>query len=256
MIAGVITATLLGPVLAVPVDSELLLLVDTSIFVTPRNFNDTLESFARSFEDPNLVDTLRSGPEGGIAASLALFSGPNSQAVTVPWMSINDASSAQAFADAVRASARPFADFTTSFVEAFGFATEQFGSETGAPGNGFESNTQVVNIMSESFLLPSETAPAVQAASSQTILRGVDVINAMVVGTFNSTAANDYYANNIIGGSVGGEPGTVNSSANYRVLPAQTLAALDRQLSVAVPEMGTSACAIAGLLFLARRRRA
>ena len=257
MITAAALATLsLGTSRAEQVDSELLLLVDTSIFVSPQNFNDTLESFAQSFESPDMVSTLQSGPEGGIAASLALFSGPGSQAVTVPWMSINDASSAQAFADAVRSSARPFTDFTTSFVEAFGFATDQFGSETGAPGNGFESSTQVINITSESFLIPNESAAAVQAATSQAIFSGVDVINAMVVGTFNSAGATNYYASNIVGGTAGGEPGTVSSSPNYTALPDEVFTSLDTQITLAIPEPGSILSAFTGLLMMARRRRA
>lgn len=253
-----LTAAALLPISAsraVEVDSELLLLVDTSFLVTPQNFTDTMEGFAQTFEDPNFLSTLQSGPNGRIAASLAVFSGPGNQAVTVPWTSISDASSAQAFADNLRNSSRPFANFTTSFVEAFGFATDQFGDETGGPGNGFESSTQVINITSESFLIPNESAAAVQAATSQAIFDGVDVINAMVVGTFNAQGAADYYTNNVVGGSAGGEPGAVSSSPDYGTLSAEVLASLETQIAVAVPEPSTLSFSLAGLLLLARRRR-
>jgi hypothetical protein len=253
--SAAIGTALLGVSHAEQVDSELLLLVDTSIFVSGGNFSDTLESFAQTFESPSMISTLQSGAQGKIAASLAVFSGPGSQAVTVPWMSIADAASAQAFAAAVRASARPFADFTSSFASALGFATPQFGSETGSPGNGFESDTQVINMTSESFLFPADSAADVQAASSEAILDGVDVINAMVVGTFISAAATSYYTNNIVGGSAGGVAGTVSSSPDYGALPAAALLSLSTEMSAAVPEPDTLLFALAGMFLISFRRR-
>lgn len=255
---GLVVGSLLaGSSRAEQVDSEIVLLVDASVFVSSGNLRDTLESFAQTFESPSMISTMQSGTIGKIAASVVLFSGPGVQAVTVPWMGISDAASAQAFAAAVRASSRPFVNttLTSSFVGALNFATPHFGSETSGPANGFESHSQVINMTSESFLFPAEGAAAVQAASNQAILSGVDVINAMVVGTFNSTGAVNYYSNNIVGGSAGGVPGAVASAPNYGALPAAALLSLNTQVAAAIPEPGSLFLLplAAGLVILRRR---
>ena len=164
---GVLTLSLVFALLfaerveAQNVDTELVVLVDTSRVVNPAQFRFSLEGVAGAFESTDVIDAIQAGVMGRIAASLVFTGGPGSQAVAVGWTEISDAASAQAFASAVRASTRPFTTSTSSLAGALGFATAQFGLETGAPDNGFTSNAQAITLMTETFLVNAESASAV-----------------------------------------------------------------------------------------------
>lgn len=238
------------------VDVELLLLVDTSVVVSQQNFDDLLDGYASAFESSEVIDALQGGTHGSIAASLVLFSGAALQTVAVPWTSISDAVTAQAFATSIRSAARPPASFFSSISSALDFATAQFGTETGNAPNGFESSTQAINMTTETFLFVGESASSVRAGRDRALAAGVDVINALTVGTFNAGGASNYYQNNIVGGEANGVPGTVDNSLNYAALiGGGASVALETQLISAVPEPESLLLALFGTSLLAMRRR-
>lgn len=101
-----------GRALAEPVDVALVLAVDVSESVDAEEYQLQHEGIARAFENKAVVDAIRGGPHGAIEAMVLEWSDRDKQVVTAPWTRINDATSAAAFAAAVRASTRSSAGLT------------------------------------------------------------------------------------------------------------------------------------------------
>ncbi len=244
-----------GSAEATGVDAELVLLVDTSIVVSAADFDALLDGYAQAFESGTIINALQAESPLGIAASLVFFGGPGTEAVGVPWMHITDGTTAGDFASALRSATRPPPSFATSISTGLSFATDQFGSETGNPGNGFESPVQAINMTTETFVFLGDTAAQVSAARDAAFADGVDVINGITVGTLFEAASTAYYEANIVGGELGGVPGGVVNSSGYVDLAAVAATSLADQFINLMPEPGTPLMALFGIWVVVLRRR-
>src|SRR6202007_765572 len=83
----------------------LVLAVDVSASVTADSYLLQRDGIARAFENPRLINAISAGP-GGIEALVLEGSDPARIVVTVGWTRVADATSAAAFAAAVRATKR------------------------------------------------------------------------------------------------------------------------------------------------------
>lgn len=124
----------------------------------------------------------------------------------IPWMMIGSADEAAAFARAVLSVAKPGNRKPTPFDAGMKLAVAAFGSETGNPDNGFKSALQVIEVAGATD--PKGAAPASTAA----LAAGVDQVNAITVGK-RAEKLESYYAQNVIGGEVGGIAAGMASSA-------------------------------------------
>jgi hypothetical protein len=82
-----------------PVDLNLVLAVDCSGSVDAREFSLQLDGIATAIRDPEVLAAIAAGPHQSIGVSLLLWADPDEPKLTSPWMMIDGAASAQAFAD-------------------------------------------------------------------------------------------------------------------------------------------------------------
>jgi hypothetical protein len=91
---------------AAPVDVALVLAVDVSASIDAEEYELQHEGIARAFENPRVVEAIRTGAHGAIDALVMEWSDRDKQVVTVDWRRITDAATAASFAAAVRATKR------------------------------------------------------------------------------------------------------------------------------------------------------
>lgn len=258
---GIAASGWLSQARAESVDSEILLLVD---IVRPElsntEFNRLKNSYASAFTSTEILNSIQSGVHGRIAVSLMLYGGSATQVVGIPWMTIGNASQAEAFASLVRDITRPTTFAYSDPGAALTAATFSFGTETGGTANGFESAAQIIEVASSG--LPSNSMAASTAASSANALAsGVDLINAIALGNFSSSISS-FYAANVIGSTIDGVLPTMNSSGFNGGLASTVSGMLTESVQTgvevsvtAVPEPSSLTGLIPATLLLLRRRR-
>lgn len=101
------------------VNTELVLSVDVSGSVNESEFNLQRQGYANAFRDPELINIIEE-MERGIAVTMQYWS--SQTAAAIGWYHITNAASANAFADAIMAAARPFAN-NTNIAAAINSAT-------------------------------------------------------------------------------------------------------------------------------------
>lgn len=116
---------LLRPAAAETVDLQLVLAADVSRSVDDGEFQLQRQGYATAFQDPRVMRAIRSGQYGRIAVCYVEWSGPESLAVIADWTVVGDDESAGAFAEAILAPQRPFAN-RTAIGAAIDFARMQF----------------------------------------------------------------------------------------------------------------------------------
>lgn len=260
MSLGIATVGLQSKAEAENVDTELVLLVD----ITPRGlngseFDQVMESYASAFTSAQVIDSIQSGVYGQIAVSLMFYGNASTQVVGIPWMMIGNAVEAETFATLARALNQPFSIGSPSVGAALTAATVSFGSETGGPGNGFESSAQIIEIAAAS--VPQGSTAGVEAARDGALASGVDLINAIALGN-RSAAIEAYYASNVIGGEAGGVVATSNSSSLNGGLSGAIASQMNGGIAAganeslsAVPEPSAALSLLSGLALLLIRRR-
>lgn len=202
---------------AIDVDTELLLLVDVSGSVDTSEYNLMMDGYEAAFRNSSVVSAIQGGDTGAVAISLVFWSGSAQQSVGVNWMLVNDSTSANAFADAIAATSRPFSG-ATAIGSGIDYAVTQFGTETGGADNGFTSDAQIIDVSGDGE--DNNTPPApnyaqnVRTARDAAIAAGVDMINGLPIGNAGG-ALETYYQDNIIAGSAGGVAAFTQSAASF-----------------------------------------
>jgi hypothetical protein len=165
----------------------LVLAIDVSASVTPDSYLLQRDGIARAFASPRLAEAISAMP-GGIEALVLEWSDPDSIAVTVDWTRVADASSADRYAAAVRATRRSSAG-TTAIGPALLAAAAAF-DRLPEP-----AERRVIDISGDgiaNFGLPP-------AAARDRIVAGGIAINGLAIETEEPWLAG-YYRNNVIGG--------------------------------------------------------
>jgi hypothetical protein len=108
-----VTLLLAAGARAEQVDLHLVLAADVSRSVDDNEFRLQREGYAQAFNDPRVVRAIQSGALGRIAVTYVEWSGEWAQKVVVDWTVVADGESAGAFADAILAPPRSFADRTS-----------------------------------------------------------------------------------------------------------------------------------------------
>jgi hypothetical protein len=119
-----------APAFAVPVSTELLLLVDVSGSIDADEYARQKTGYVDAFNSP-AIQSVISGLPGGIAAAYVEWSGASEQNLAVDWMPLTDATSAEAFATAINGVIRSFGGLTAP-GSAINFGASLFND------NGFE----------------------------------------------------------------------------------------------------------------------
>jgi hypothetical protein len=84
----------------------LVLAVDVSESVDAGEYQLQHEGIARAFENPQVVDAIRGGPQGGIEVMVLEWSDRDKQSIVADWSLVKDQESAAVFATKVRAGKR------------------------------------------------------------------------------------------------------------------------------------------------------
>ncbi len=182
------------------VDLLLVLAADVSRSIDGAKFQLQREGYAAAISDPQVLDAIRSGPNGRIGLTFIEWSGAGSQRVLVDWTIIADAASAKGFGDRLVEAPRSFAD-RTSISGAIEFAMGQLAH---AP---YQSGRHTIDISGDGT---NNSGRGVTEARDEALNHGV-TINGLVIFsetplTWNPDHTNppggldNYYRNNVIGG--------------------------------------------------------
>jgi hypothetical protein len=182
------------------VDLLLVLAADVSRSVDADKLKLQREGYAAAFSDSRVINTITSGPRGGIAVCFVEWSGASSQRLVIDWTLIKDFDSARQFGDQLLEIPRSFAD-STSISGGLDFALAQF---AGAP---FDAARRTIDVSGDGN---NNSGRDVRSARDEAVAAGVTV-NGLVILTdqpppWASEHTNPpgglekYYRNNVIGG--------------------------------------------------------
>jgi hypothetical protein len=167
----------------------LVLAVDASGSVNQTRFELQRKGYADAFRNPRVLDAIRGGATSSIAVTMVQWTGPAMQVLAVPWTLINDAGSADAFADAVEAAPRQLFGGGTSISGAIDRAMLMFPT---APYFGLK---RVIDISGDGS---NNRGRDVGEARDEAVRAGV-VINGLPIVALEY-GLDKYYFDHVIGG--------------------------------------------------------
>jgi hypothetical protein len=159
------------PAQAVPVSTELLLLVDVSGSIDSTEYGLQKSGYVQAFQSA-AVQGVISGLPGGIAVAYAEWSGASQQSLKVGWTQLTDPTSANNFAAAITAATRMSPFNLTAPGSAINWGTPLF-------ANGFEGSNLVIDVSGDGIQNDgANTAAARDAAALLGItINGLPITN-------------------------------------------------------------------------------
>jgi len=199
-ITSIVFACVFGPVALalgdMEVDVELVIAVDVSRSMTPRELEIQRRGYAEALGSDEVLEAIRHGFLGRVAITYVEWAGSQSQRVVVDWTLVRDRAEAQAFAAKLTA----VFDQTlrrTSISGALDYAAARF------DGNGFTSLRQVIDVSGDG---PNNQGRPVTLARDDVLARGI-VINGLPLMTREGLGSqwhlddlDEYYRHCVIGG--------------------------------------------------------
>ena len=183
-----------------PVDLLLVLASDVSRSVDHPKFLLQREGYAAAVSNPQVLDAIKSGPNGKIALSFVEWSGYGAQKLVIDWTVIDGAATARKFGDQLVELPRSFAD-RTSISGGIDFSVAQLAK---AP---FEAPRRTIDVSGDGT---NNAGRDVRLARDEAVAKGI-VINGLVILSdrqmpWNAEHTNppggleNYYRENVIGG--------------------------------------------------------
>jgi hypothetical protein len=117
-----------------PIDLALVIAFDCSASVTMEEFGLMAGGCAAALRQPDIATGLIGGPHRASACALLLWSGPDEQAISVPWTVVNSSASLEHFAAAVDDTPRMHLAGTTAIGSALIAAAAMFDKAPGPAG--------------------------------------------------------------------------------------------------------------------------
>lgn len=229
-----------APAKAVPVDAEILLLMDVSGSVNSTEFNLQRTGYANAFQSAAVHSAIAS-TTNGVAVRLVQWSGATQQAESIAWTHIFDVASSNAVGAAIAAMSRSFSG-STAIGAAINNTFASIGDEVDVSGDG-TTNDGIASVTGRNNALAA----------------GVDVINGLVIG--GSSGVLSHYQSDVIGGTNGnGSPAfalTASTFSDFETAIANKLSA--EITGTGIPEPGMIAIfglGLAGLAYTRRRKAA
>src|SRR5262249_50009427 len=158
--------------------------------------------YATAFSNPRVIEALRGGPTGRVAAAFIEWSGVLQQKVVIDWTVISNDETARQFGDRIMEAPRAFARNSTSISPGIDFGVTQLDR---AP---YKARRRVIDVSGDG---DNNSGRAPAAARDVAIAKGI-TINGLVILTepsFHSYSSHtnppgglaNYYRNNVIGGA-------------------------------------------------------
>lgn len=190
--AAPLAAPLAAPANAIAVDVELVLAVDISQSMDENEFALQRAGYVEALRHPDFIKAVRSGTTGRIALAYFEWAGTVRDDAVIAWQVIEDAESANAFAD--RIEARPFRSFRgTSISGALAFGAELL------DGTAFDATRSVIDISGDG---PNNIGLPVAMTRDAALAKGI-VINGLPILISPSPTFSHldrYYAECVTGG--------------------------------------------------------
>ncbi|RWK41685.1 DUF1194 domain-containing protein [Mesorhizobium sp.] len=185
-------APLATPADTIAVDVELVLAVDISHSMDQKEFALQRAGYVEALRHPDFINAVRSGMTGRIALAYFEWAGTVPDDAVIAWQVIDDAESAEAFADKIEA--RPFRSFRgTSISGALAFGAKLL------DGAAFDATRSVIDISGDG---PNNIGMPVTTTRDAAIAKGV-VINGLPILISPSPSfshLDQYYAECVTGG--------------------------------------------------------
>ncbi len=175
---------------AEPVELELVLAVDSSVSVNPREFDLQMSGLAAAFRDERVIGAIQAVGERGIAVTLVQWAEIGQQAVSVDWMRLQDAATAEAFAERIDAAPRAFVGAATAITYALRFAVPLF------QVNEFDGERRVIDISGDGV---NNSGPPPTTFRNVAVNAGITVNGLAIVNEYFDLDL--YYEESVIGGS-------------------------------------------------------
>jgi hypothetical protein len=182
------------------VDLLLVLAADVSRSVDHQKYTLQKEGYAAAISNPQVIDAIRSGPNGKIALNFLEWSGVGAQKVVIDWTIVDSAETARRFGDQLVEAPRSFAD-RTSISGGIEFAMAQLKR---AP---FQSARRTIDVSGDGT---NNAGRDVRIARDEAVAEGV-TINGLVILSqvqvpWNPEHTNppggleQYFRDNVVGG--------------------------------------------------------
>jgi hypothetical protein len=173
-----------------PVDLELVLSADVSRSIDEQEFILQRRGYAEAFRDKRVIDAIRSGGMRRIAVVFVEWAAAHMQQVVIDWTLIENAESANAFADKLENLPRAFfLGGGTAVAEALHFSAKLFDN------NGFEAERRVIDMSGDGR---TRNGMPAAPARDQIVAQGI-VINGLPI--MNAEPMLDaFYEREVIGG--------------------------------------------------------
>jgi len=181
------------------VDLELVLAVDISLSMDHEEQKLQRDGYVAAFRDPQLVQAIKSGPNGRIAVTYVEWAGAGIQSVVIPWRVIANSGDARSFANEL--SAKPIRRaLMTSISEVLLMSSRLFAT---SPVRGLR---RVIDVSGDG---PNNSGSLVESArdrvvSAGTMINGLAIRIRRGVGAysyFDVPNLDRYYKDCVIGGS-------------------------------------------------------
>jgi hypothetical protein len=183
-----------------PVDLMLVLASDVSRSVDHPKFLLQRDGYAAAISNPQVLDSIKSGPHGKIAICFVEWSGFGAQKLVIDWTAVDGAASARKLGDMIVEAPRSFAD-RTSISGGIDFAASQFAR---AP---FEAPRRTIDVSGDGT---NNAGRDVRVARDEALAQGI-TINGLVILSdrqvpWNAEHTNppggleQYYRDNVMGG--------------------------------------------------------
>ena len=229
-----------APAKAVPVDAEILLLMDVSGSVNSTEFNLQRTGYANAFQSAAVHSAIAS-TTNGVAVRLVQWSGATQQAESIAWTHIFDVASSNAVGAAIAAMSRSFSG-STAIGAAINNTFASIGDEVDVSGDG-TTNDGIASVTGRNNALAA----------------GVDVINGLVIG--GSSGVLSHYQSDVIGGTNGnGSPAFALTASTFSDFETAITNKLSAEITgTGIPDPGMIAIfglGLAGLAYTRRRKAA
>ena len=181
-----------APADTIAVDVELVLAVDISHSMDEKEFALQRAGYVKALRHPDFINAVRSGVTGRIALAYFEWAGTVRDDAVIAWQVIDDAESAEAFADKIEA--RPFRSFRgTSISGALAFGAKLLDAAA------FDATRSVIDISGDG---PNNIGMPVTTTRDAAIAKGI-VINGLPILISPSPSfshLDQYYAECVTGG--------------------------------------------------------